>query len=86
LTDEVKSQAVEQEVEGNRQYRLKMHKGVFYAGLGIFGLGAALSLISIFSLFVANEGVYFPWSPVIVLAGLGQMLLGFNSMRDERKK
>ena len=85
LTDEIKAQAVGQEKEGNRQYRIKMHRAVLYSGFGIFALGVALSGISIVSIFFIEQGVYFPWSPVIVLFGLGQMLVGFNSLRDERK-
>jgi len=86
LSDEVKTKAVEQEAEGTRQYRLNMHKGVLWSGLGIFAIGLVLSVISIFSIFIAEQGFYFPWSPVIVLWGLGQMLIGLNSIRDERKK
>jgi hypothetical protein len=86
LTDEIKARAVENETEGNRRYRSKMHKSVLYSGFGIFALGAVLSAVSVFSIFFAGEGFYFPWSPVIVLFGLGQMLIGFNGMREERKK
>lgn len=86
LTGEKKAQAVEKEVDDTQQYRLKMHKGVLYAGLGIFAVGAGMSLFSVFSIFFNREGIYFPWSPIIVLAGLGQMLIGFNGIRGERKK
>jgi|SRR5215213_11530718 len=86
LSDEVKAQAIGKEAEGNRQYRMKMHKGVLYSGLGIFALGVVLSSVSILTIFVTYQGVYFPWSPLIILWGLGQMLIGFNGMRDERKK
>ena len=86
LSDEIKAQAIAIEVDGNRQYRLKMSKGVLYAGLGILALGLLLSLTSIYSIFIAGEGVYFLWSPIIVLAGLGQILIGLNGIRVERKK
>ena len=86
LTDEIKAQAIVNETEGNRQYRLKMHKGVLYSGFGVFGLGVLLGLVSVVSIFFLREGFYFPWSPVVVLFGLGQMLIGFNGIREERKK
>ncbi len=77
---------METEANDTRQYRVKMHKGVLYSGLGILAIGVVLSLTSFISIFVTGNGVYFPWSPVIVLFGLGQMLIGFNGIRDERKK
>lgn len=86
LSDEIKVQAIDKETEGNRQYRLKMNKTVLYSGFGIFALGVVLSLISVFTIFFVGEGYYFPWSPVIVLFGLGQMVIGLNGIRDERKK
>jgi len=86
LNDEIKAQAVEKEADDTRQYRVKMNKKVLYVGLGIFALGVVLSLISIFSIFFVGQGFYFPWSPIIVLFGLGQMLIGLFGILDERKK
>ncbi len=63
-----------------------MFRKVFFIGLGIFTLGAALSIISYSAIFVAEAGVYFPWSPVILLFGLGQMVIGLFGMWDERKQ
>ncbi len=86
LNDEIKTQAINGETENTRKYRIKMHKGVLYSGLGIFALGLSLSAVSIISIFYVGQGYYFPWSPVVVLFGLGQMLIGVWGIRDERKK
>ena len=86
LTEEIKAQAIEKEDNDTRQYRIKMHKGVLYSGLGIFALGVLLAFGSIISIFVAGKGIYFPWSPIIVLFGLAQMFIGFRGIREERKK
>lgn len=86
LNDEIKAQAIEKEADDTRQYRFKMSKKVLYVGFGIFAIGAVLSLISVFSIFFAGQGFYFPWSPVIVLFGLGQMLIGLFGIFEERKK
>ena len=86
LTDEIKTQAVEKEVDGNREFRLKTNKAILYSGFGVFGLGAALSAISISTIFFNRGEIFFPWSPVIVVVGLGQILYGFSGVREERKK
>ena len=86
LNNEIKAEAIAKTENDNTQYRLKMHKAVLYSGLGIFVIGVGLSSISIVSIFYVGQGFYFPWSPIIVLFGLGQMLIGFMSIRDERKK
>ncbi len=86
LSDEIKAGAIAKTNNDNTQYRLKMHKAVLYSGLGIFVIGVGLSFISIVSIFYTRQGFYFPWSPIIVLFGLGQMLIGFMSIREERKK
>ena len=85
LSDEIKVQAIDEEKEGNRQYRLKMHKTVLYTGFGIFALGVVLSSVSLVTIFVTGEGFYFPWSPIIILFGLGQMVIGLNVISGERK-
>lgn len=86
LTDETKSKAVEVEKDGNRQYRLKAKRTIFFIGTGILALGLVLLTLSIISIFVNGYGYYFPWSPIIVLFGIGQMLIGLEGMFDERKK
>lgn len=86
LNDETRAQAIEKEAEETRQYRVKMYKKVLYVGFGIFTVGVVLSLLSILSIFFAGQGIYFPWSPIIVLFGLGQMWIGFSSILQERKK
>lgn len=86
LNNETKAQAIEKEANDTRQYRFDMHKKILYVGLGIFAVGAVLSFVSFSTLFVVGGGIYFPWSPAIVLFGLGQMLIGGAGMFRERKK
>lgn len=86
LTDAIKEQAIEKEASEIRLYRRGMFRKVFFIGLGIFALGAVLSIISYSTIFVIQAGYYFPWSPVIVLFGLGQMVIGLFGMWDERKQ
>lgn len=86
LNEEIKAQAIEKEGSDTRKYRRGMFKKVLLIGLGIFAIGAVLSILSFITLFVAEGGFYFPWSPVIVLFGLGQMLIGLYGIWDERKK
>ncbi len=86
LTDEMKAKAVETEKDGNREYRLKAKRTIFFIGIGVFALGLILVTLSAVSIFVTGFGYYFPWSPVIVLFGLGQLFIGLEGMFDERKK
>ena len=85
LNDEIRAQAIEKEADDTRHYRLNMHKKILYIGLGIFAIGVVLSFLSFATIFVAGSGIYFPWSPVIVLFGLGQMLIGVFGILSERK-
>jgi hypothetical protein len=85
LSDQVKAKAIEKESDDNRQFRRKGHKAMLYTGLGVFVLGLFLSAASYTTIFVTGQGFYFPWSPVIALVGLGQILYGFLGMREERK-
>ncbi|MDQ6786184.1 MAG: hypothetical protein M3033_05125 [Acidobacteriota bacterium] len=86
LNDDIKAKAIMKEADDTRQYRRNMHKKVLYVGLGIFAIGAVLSIATFITLFVSGSGFYFPWSPVIVLFGLGQMLIGLLGIIGERKK
>jgi hypothetical protein len=86
LNDEIKEQAVKKEADDIRLYRRGMFKKVLYIGLGISAVGAILSIMSYATLFVTGSGFYFPWSPVILLFGLGQTVIGLFGLWDERKK
>lgn len=86
LNDGIKANAIEKESEDTRQYRLSMHKKVLYIGLGIFAVGAFLSFFSFLTLINPGGGIYFPWSPIILLFGLGQVTIGLFGILKERKK
>jgi hypothetical protein len=86
LDNNTKAQAIEKEANETRQYRFDMHKKILYVGLGVFVIGASLSFLSFSTIFVTGNGIYFPWSPVILLFGLGQMLIGGFGMLREREK
>jgi hypothetical protein len=86
LNDEIKAEAIENEASDTRKYRRGMFRKVLLIGLGITALGALLSTMSFITLFVAEGGFYFPWSPVILLFGLGQTLIGLFGIWEERKK
>ena len=86
LNAETVGQAIGKEADDTRQYRFNMHKKILYIGLGIFALGTVLSFLTYTTLFVTGGGFYFPWSPVIALFGLGQILIGLFGVFDERRK
>ena len=85
LTDEMKSRAVELELDDNRKYRLKSHKMFVFSGFGTLGLGLLLLFISFYTMFFTNEGRFFLWSPILIVLGVAQMIWGSFGMLEERK-
>lgn len=85
LNEEIIAKAIEGQDNENRSYRSKMSKKVMYVGFGISALGFILCFASYYTLFVSGEGFYFPWSPVVLLFGLGQVLVGAYGMWEEKK-
>ncbi len=86
LSDEIKEQSIEQELDESRRYRFKSNKTIFYTGIGIFALGAFFLLGSLASIFLTGEGRFFIWSPIVALFGLGQIIIGSLGMLEERKR
>ncbi len=86
ITDELKAQALKEEFEENRKYRLKSHKMFVYSGLGTMALGILLLLVSLFTIFFTNGGRFFIWSPVLIILGVAQMVYGSFGMFEERKQ
>jgi hypothetical protein len=86
ITDEMKAQAIDLELEDNRKFRLKSHKMFVFSGLGTLGLGLLLLLVSLYTMFFTNDGRFFLWSPVLMILGVGQMMYGSFGMFEERKK
>lgn len=85
LNEEVIKKAIETQESDNRKYRANWNKKVLYIGIGVFALGLVLSVLSYYTLFISGEGFYFPWSPVIALFGIGQIIMGLFGLWDERK-
>ena len=86
LNEEAIETAIEAQDNDNRKYRSNLSRKVLYIGFGVLALGIILSAASYHTLFVTGDGFYFPWSPLIVLFGIGQIIIGFFGVWDERKK
>lgn len=89
LTPEMLEVGVEKETEEIRQVQIGFHKTAFWTGLATLAIGTVLMGVSLVSLLLPIDGVIFPWSPVIFVAGLGQLLYslyGFYQERPRKKK
>lgn len=86
VTDEIKRKGVSEQEGEDRGFRVNVQKKFFYSGIGVFALGLVLLAYSLFSIYFTSEGVFFLWSPVITLVGLGQIVYGLIGIYGEKKK
>lgn len=83
LDTDAKSAAISRVKEENRSFRIAAERTFFFTGIVTFLLGLVLMVYSASS--VVNGGSFFIWSPIITLAGLGQIILGARGLWRERK-
>lgn len=87
ITPEIKAAGAAATFDENREYRVGFYKKVVYVGLGMFAGGLAILGFFVASIAARGEGTLFYIGPILVFAGLGQILVGFNGIyREKRSK
>ena len=88
ISPEIKQAGIEKETEEIRKYQYGLYKITLWSGIGTILLGIFLVIVSALAM-VLRIDLVFPWSLVMILAGIGQVIFsfyGFYKERPRRKK
>lgn len=85
ITTEIKTAGAAATFNENKEYRVGFYKKVVYVGLGMFVGGLAILALFVASIAARGEGTLFYIGPILVVAGLGQVLVGLNGIYKEKR-
>ena len=85
ITEEMKDASAAAVFEENKTYRIGFHKNILILGVVLFAVGFLMLGSFALSMLVKGEGSFFYISPLLVLAGLGQIILGLHGIYKEKR-
>jgi len=89
ISQEMIEAGVEKEDEEIRRFQVTFYKGALGTGAVFLLIGILLLVYFFVSYYATGRGVFYFWSPILILLGLGEIIYalhGFYKERPHKKK